>query len=70
MKKITPILGVLLTGAVVSTAAAQYSASEKKASDVRVKSVYDITVKNIDGKDVALSKYEGDVMLIINMASK
>lgn len=70
MRIVTPILGVLLAGAVVSTAAAQYSASKKKADDVTVQSVYDITVKNIDGKDVALSKYEGDVMLIINMASK
>ncbi len=32
-------------------------------------SFYDFTVKNIDGKDVALSKYKGDVCLVVNVAS-
>lgn len=35
-----------------------------------VKSVYDFTVKDIDGKDVSLAKYKGDVLLIVNVASK
>ena len=30
----------------------------------------DFTMKDIDGKDVALSKYKGDVVLIVNVASK
>jgi glutathione peroxidase len=34
------------------------------------KSIYDFTVKDIDGQDVALSKYKGDVLLIVNLASK
>ncbi|CAM8952751.1 unnamed protein product [Rhodiola kirilowii] len=33
-------------------------------------SVYDFTVKDIDGNDVSLSKYKGKVMLIVNVASK
>ena len=33
-------------------------------------SVHDFTVKDIDGKDVALSNYKGGVMLIVNVASK
>jgi glutathione peroxidase len=33
-------------------------------------SVLDFTMKNIDGKDVDLSKYKGDVILIVNVASK
>ncbi len=33
-------------------------------------SIHDFTVKDIDGKDVALSKYKGGVMLIVNVASK
>lgn len=33
-------------------------------------SLYDFTVKDIDGKDVALSKYKGDVLLIVNTASQ
>ena len=40
------------------------------ATDASAKSVYDFTVKDIDGDDVRLSKYKGDVLLIINMASK
>lgn len=30
----------------------------------------DFTVKNIDGKDVPLSKYKGNVVLLVNTASK
>ncbi len=33
-------------------------------------SVLDFTVKDIEGKDVALSKYSGDVLLIVNVATK
>jgi len=33
-------------------------------------SIYDIEVKDIDGKVVKLSKYENRVMLIVNVASK
>lgn len=33
-------------------------------------SIYDFTVKNIDGQDVSLSKYKGDVLLVINTASQ
>lgn len=32
--------------------------------------LYDIKVKTIDGKEQALSAYEGKVMLIVNVASK
>jgi len=34
------------------------------------KSVYDFTVKDIGGNDVSLGKYEGKVMMIVNVASK
>lgn len=33
------------------------------------KTVYDFTVKDIDGKDVSLSIYKGKVLLIVNVAS-
>jgi glutathione peroxidase len=33
-------------------------------------SVYDFTMKDIDGKDVQLSQYKGKVLLIVNVASK
>ncbi|XP_031122279.1 probable phospholipid hydroperoxide glutathione peroxidase [Ipomoea triloba] len=34
------------------------------------KSIHDFTVKDIDGKDVSLSKFKGKVLLIVNVASK
>ncbi len=34
------------------------------------KSIYDFNVKDIDGKEVALSKYKGKVVVIVNVASK
>jgi hypothetical protein len=33
-------------------------------------SVYDFSVADIDGHQVKLSKYKGDVMLIVNVASR
>lgn len=33
-------------------------------------SVYDFTVKDIDGNDVPLAKYKGHVLLIVNVASR
>ena len=33
------------------------------------KTIYDFTVKDIDGKDVPLSQYKGKVLLIVNVAS-
>ncbi|HQZ83128.1 MAG TPA: glutathione peroxidase [Pyrinomonadaceae bacterium] len=33
-------------------------------------SVLDFTVRDIDGNDVKLSKYKGDVILVVNVASK
>jgi glutathione peroxidase len=32
--------------------------------------VYDFTVKDNDGNDVSLEKYRGQVLLIVNIASK
>ncbi|WP_320036473.1 glutathione peroxidase [Halarcobacter sp.] len=33
-------------------------------------SIYDFTVKDIDGKEVSMSKYKDKVLLIVNVASK
>lgn len=33
-------------------------------------SVYDFEMKAIDGQSVKLSKYQGDVLMIVNVASK
>jgi len=34
-----------------------------------VKSLYEFTVSDIEGKEVSLAKYKGDVCLIVNVAS-
>ncbi|MDB5228215.1 MAG: peroxiredoxin [Bacteroidota bacterium] len=34
------------------------------------KSVYDFTMKDIDGKDVSLSQYKGKIIVIVNTASQ
>ncbi|OVA03848.1 Glutathione peroxidase [Macleaya cordata] len=34
------------------------------------KSIHDFSVKDIDGKDVSLSKFKGKVLLIVNVASR
>jgi len=39
-------------------------------SSKKAQSVLDFKMKDIDGKDVDLSKYKGDVLLIVNVASK
>jgi len=42
----------------------------KKSEEVKKKTVHEFTVRDIDGKDVSLSKYAGDVLLIVNVASE
>lgn len=35
-----------------------------------MKSIYDFTMKDIDGKDVSLADFKGKVLLVVNVASK
>jgi glutathione peroxidase len=51
----------------VSAALAIHSAH---AGPNKPKSVLDFTMKDIDGKDVSLAKFEGKVLLIVNTASQ
>lgn len=39
-------------------------------SQAKVKHVYEFEMESIDGKPVKLSKYDGLVLMIINVASK
>src|SRR5688572_25605165 len=54
----------LLTLATTLLAAAALSAADAP------KSVYDVPLKDIDGKDTSLKAYQGKVMLIVNVASR
>lgn len=56
-------MGVLCAGLVLPIAA-------DEPSDGRAISVYDFEMKDIDGKTVKLSNYEGKVLMIVNVASK
>lgn len=40
------------------------------ASTENARTVYGFTVKDINGQDVKLARYRGDVMLIVNVASR
>lgn len=40
------------------------------AKDVQMKTIYDIKVKTINGEETTLEQYKGNVMLIVNVASK
>jgi glutathione peroxidase len=65
MVKILSILALFVGfGAVVL-----FNFSAPTAS-AKVKSILDFKMKDIDGKEVALKKYKGDVLLIVNTASK
>ena len=41
-----------------------------QAAVVRAGSIYDIAVKDIDGKDTTIGAYKGKVLLVVNVASK
>ncbi|OQR74392.1 glutathione peroxidase-like [Tropilaelaps mercedesae] len=47
-----------------------YTKSTAPPRSGQMATIYDFTVKNIDGNDVSLKKYEGRVCLIVNVASK
>ena len=44
--------------------------AEDKKGDKKVPPALNFTMKGIDGKDVDLSKFQGKVVLIVNVASK
>ncbi|KAJ4754356.1 Glutathione peroxidase [Rhynchospora pubera] len=46
------------------------SAGMAYASSTAEKTIYEYTVKDIDGKNVPLNKFKGKVMLIVNVASR
>ncbi len=62
-------IGVISLGIGV-TARAQDAAKKTAGDGPTTKSVYEFKVKDIDGKDVSLAKYKGDVVMIVNVASQ
>ena len=68
----TKIHTMLMASGLAATFACPAMAQEQEAAKptVAAKSIYDFTIRSIDGKKVSLAKYKGDVMLIVNVASK
>lgn len=65
MKKI-----IILTVIVAMLSTILIAQKNSKVGKMDQKSIYDFTVKSIDGKDVKMSDYKGKVLLIVNVASK
>ncbi len=65
MLKILSILALLV---VIDGIA--YLGTSAPVVSAKAKSVLDFKMNDIDGKEVALKKYKGDVLLIVNTASK
>jgi glutathione peroxidase len=62
----------LTAGGLAMAEEAKKADSDKKAEsgEKKVPEVLNFTVKDIEGKDVKLSKYQGKVVMIVNVASK
>ena len=67
MLKVLSIAGLF---AGIIGAAFYFGSSSTPTVAAKEKSVLEFKMKDIDGKEVALKKYKGDVMLIVNTASK
>ena len=69
-KSLLLICAVALSITCLSVVRAITARSEPAMTSGAYKSVYDFTMKNIDGKDVNLGAYKGKVVLIVNVASR
>ena len=65
MLKIVTIFGV-----VAITFAAAFLVHHTESVSAKSPSILDFKMKDIDGKDVKLKKYKGNVLLVVNTASK
>lgn len=64
---------IILAAVLASVAALTYGltmASTKTTKTGEATSIYDFTMKNIDGKQISLAAYRGHVVLIVNVASR
>ncbi len=53
-----------------NTVVANAVPSKNNQKGAKMNSIYDFTVKDIDGKNVKLEQFKGKVMLVVNVASK
>jgi len=70
LKKLSISL-VVLTGTILfGSYAFGFIGTETLNDAPKAKSVLDFKMKDIDGRDVKLNKYKGNVLLVVNVASK
>lgn len=67
MKKSILVLGISI---IVISSIILAKNFEPSKSTTMAKSIHEFSVKNIDGQDVKLSAYKGQVALLVNVASK
>ena len=64
------VVSLLLIGGVAAAYALGFIFNASPTTLPREKSLYEFTMKDIDGKDVRLDTYKGKVIMIVNTASK
>ena len=64
------LLAIVVVGAAAFSVAAWARAGNKAENPTVATSIYDFTLKNIDGKDASLAAYKGKVLLVVNVASR
>lgn len=69
MNRVFVILAVIAVAAGVFVVFNSKTEQEVAATSL-AKSIYDFQMKDIDGKDVKLEKYKGNVVMVVNTASK
>lgn len=71
---ILKIAGIALVLVIVAAVAVAYGYglifNPSPTTPVAASSIYDFTLKDIDGNDVKLDKYKGSVVMIVNTASR
>jgi glutathione peroxidase len=70
MRRIRLLPALVLAAGGFAALAAEEGGKEKKPEASAAKTVLDFKVKDIDGKDVDLTKYKGHVIMVVNVASK
>jgi glutathione peroxidase len=70
LKIIVGLLLIIVTGSFAISYGSGIEENSTFAESAKPKSIYEFPLKDIDGKDVRLKKYKGNVLLIVNTASK
>ncbi len=70
LKILSGLILVALAGGIVGAYAFGFIGNPSPTAAVAEKSVLEFTMKDIDGNAVKIDKYKGNVMLIVNTASK